>query len=279
MLTFFAALVLCQTPAPRSERDVVYRTVESMPLHLDVDLPPAGEGSFPALLLVHGGAWMHGDKHDVRELATGFAAKGYACFSIEYRLAPAHRWPAQIDDCVAAVQFVRAEAERFQVDPKRIGALGFSAGGHLVALLGTLDERADPKSAEPLQRQSSRVQCVVDFFGPAILARKPEHDFDTRPPPKLFGDAPDSAYAAASPLTLVSADDAPFLLVHGDADTLVPVQQSILLDEALRKAGVASELIVLEGAGHGDFLAKDPHGEYWKKTEAFLAAKLGTPKH
>lgn len=266
-------------PEPRTELDVLYRSLASagatgaLELRLDAYLP-ARAGPHPALLIVHGGAWMHGKRGDVRELALRFAREGYACFAPSYRLAPAHRFPAQLEDCRYALQFVRAEAARFDVDPARFGALGFSAGGHLVALLGVLDEARDAAASDPVLRQSSRPQCVVNYFGPVLLTRTPELDFDTQPPPELFGDAPDSAYAAASPLHFVTRDDVPFLHVHGDADDIVPVGHSRMMDEALRAAGVSSELVVITGGGHGDFFRTQPDGEYWKRTEHFLTERL-----
>lgn len=280
-----AALLLCllQASAPisehdagaRVERDVLCRTLADFEQRLDAYLPQ-GEGPHPALLLIHGGAWMHGDKRDMREFGELFARAGYACFAPAYRLAPAHRWPAQIEDCLYAVQFVRANAARFGVDPARVGALGLSAGGHLVALLGVLDERRDQHAADPVLRQSTRVQCVVDYFGPVLLARTKELDFDTQPPPELFGDAPDSAYAQASPVNFVTKDDAPFLFVHGDADAVVPLGHSLLMEEKLREHGVPCELLVIPRGGHGDFFRRDPRGAYWKTTERFLAQRLGT---
>ena len=288
-------LLLPQSPAPaksaapgvsvetvsvedvRVERDVLYRTVEDgarrEELRLDAYLP-AGDGPHPALLLVHGGAWMHGDKHDMGALAEGFAREGYACFAPRYRFAPAYRYPAQLADVRYALQWVRSEAERFAIDPARFAALGFSAGGHLVALLGVLDDARDAQASDPVLRQSSRPTCVVDYFGPALLSRTKEHGFDTQPPPELFGDAPDSAYAAASPLNFVTKDDVPFLLVHGDADELVPLEHSRKMDEALRAVGVPSELVIVAGGGHGDFFRTQPGGEYWKRTESWLAEHL-----
>jgi acetyl esterase/lipase len=260
-------------PTPRAEHDVPYRRAGEVQLALDVYLPEGGARR-PALLLVHGGAWMHGDKGDVAELGARLAARGYACFAPEYRLAPANRFPAQIEDCVYAVQFVRERAADYDVDPARVGALGFSAGGHLVALLGVLDEQRDLTADDPVRRHSSRLSCAVPYFAPTLLTREQELDFDTRPPPELFGDAPDSAYAAASPVNHVSADDPPFLLVHGEADRTVPVGHSLLLDEKLRLAGVSSELVVVPGGGHADFLFRNPQGDYWKRTERFLAEHL-----
>lgn len=265
-------------PAPRIEPDVVYREVEGDELHLDAFLPST-QGPHPALLLVHGGSWMWGDKRDMRPIADVLVQRGYACFAPEYRLAPAHHYPAQIEDCVGAVQFLRANAERFDIDPARIGAFGLSAGGHLVSMLGVLDERADPTSDDPVKRQSSRVQCVVSFFGPAKLTREKELEFDTMPPPEFLGDAPSSAYEDASPVHFVTRDDAPFLLVHGDADPKVPLGHSVLMDEELRAAGVPSELLVVHGGGHGDFLRKDPMGEHLWRTDRFLARNLGSVRN
>jgi acetyl esterase/lipase len=277
MLASALLLACCQTSAPetvmRVERDVLCRTVDGWEQRLDAYLP-GSDGPHPALLLIHGGAWMHGDRSDMRVLGEELAPAGFACFAPSYRLAPAHRWPAQIEDCLYAVQFVRANATRFGVDATHVGALGLSAGGHLVALLGVLDEHRDEDAADPVQRQSTHLQAVVDYFGPVLLSRAQELDFDTRPPPELFGDAPDSAYADASPLKFVTKDDAPFLLVHGDADKLVSIGHAHLMEEALRGAGVPCELVVIPGGGHGDFFFRDPHGEYWKKTERFLAARL-----
>lgn len=278
MLTLTAVLLVSVQATPpatgvRIEHDVLCRTVDAWEQRLDAYLP-GGAGPHPALFLIHGGSWMHGDRGDMHEFGDLLAHKGIACFAPSYRLAPAHRWPAQIEDCLYAVQFVRANAARFGVDPGRTGALGVSAGGHLAALLGVLDERRDEHAADPVQHESTRVQCVVDYFGPVLLSRVKELDFDTQPPPELFGDAPDSAYADASPVKLVSKDDAPYLLVHGDADTLVPIGHAHLMEEALREAGVPCELVVIPGGGHGDFFFRDPQGDYWKRTERFLAREL-----
>jgi len=283
-------LFLQDSPAARTERDVVYRKVAAVEaqngaheeLQLDAYLP-ADDGLHPALLLVHGGAWIHGGRGDMRTFGELYAKAGYACFSLDYRLAPRARWPAQIDDCLYAVQWVRSQAARYRVDPTRVGALGLSAGGHLVALLGVLDERRDAQASDPVLRESSRVQCVVDYFGPVLLTRTKAHDDDLQPPPELFGEVPDAArfdalLAGASPLTLVSADDAPFLIVHGDADEIVPVQQSRRMDEALRAQHVPSELLVIPGGGHGDFFFEDPEGAYWAHSAAFLREHLGQAK-
>jgi acetyl esterase/lipase len=273
LLVLLQAVSATAVSPPRVERDVAYRVAGGQTLRLDAYLP-ASPGPHPALLLVHGGAWMHGAKEDMREFGALLAAQGFACFAVQYRLAPAHRFPAQIEDCQRAVQFLRTDAARFGIDPARVGALGLSAGGHLAALLGVLDDRRDPESPAPVDRASSRVQAVVSYFGPVLLTPAPELDFDTEAPPELFGDAPDALYAAASPLKAVSRDDPPFLLVHGDADETVPVGHSLLMEEALRAAGVPCELVVIPGGGHGDFFFEDRGGAYWKTTERFLRERL-----
>lgn len=281
MTVLAALLCLCSQGASamagagvRVERDVPCRTVAGFEQRLDAYLP-SGAGPHPAVLLIHGGAWMHGAKGDMREFGEVLARAGYASFSVAYRLAPAHRWPAQLDDCLYALQFVRAGAERFGVDPARVGVLGPSAGGHLAAMLGVLDERRDEDAADPVQRQSTRVQCVVNYFGPVLLTREKELELDTQPPPELFGDAPDSAWADASPVRFVTKDDAPCLIVHGDADEVVEVGHALLMEEELRKTGVACELLVIPGGGHGDFFRKDPRGEHWQRMERFLERYLG----
>ncbi len=257
--------------------DVLYRTVGGVELALDAYLP-AGEGPHPGVFLVHGGAWIGGKKEDMREFGERLAARGFACFSPAYRLAPAHRYPAQIEDCLVAVQFVRSRARDFDVDPARVGALGLSAGGHLVELLAVLDERREPGSDDPVLRESTRIACVVPYFAPSVLTRTALYDFDTQPPAGLFGaDADDAAYAAGSPLTYVTKDDPPFLMVHGDADDTVPIGHSLLIAESLAKASVPCELVVIEGGGHGEFFFKDPEGEYWRRTLAFLEQHLRAP--
>lgn len=266
--------VTATSPEVRVEKDVPYRTVAGVELALDAYVP-AGEGPHPAILCIHGGAWIAGDKRDMREFCERFVALGYVAFSPAYRLAPDHHYPAQIEDCLYALQFVRAQAKRFHVDPERIGALGLSAGGHLVELLAVLDDRRDASSDDPVLRESSRLRCVVPYFAPSVLTRDPTFDFDTTPPAELFGEqgTPDD-YARASPLHHVTKDDPPFLLVHGDADDTVNFEHSVVIEEALREAGVACELFRIEGGGHGDFFRRDPDGEYWRRTVAFLAEHL-----
>jgi len=272
-----ATLFAAADPAPPIiARDVVYRTVEGRPLALDA-YRPAGDGPFPAVLTIHGGAWRMGSKAMDAPFAHRLVKEGFAVFAVDYRLAPAATYPAQIDDCAAALQFVRAHAAEYQVDPKRVGALGASAGAHLAALLATRDDGADPKSADPLRRESTRLACVGAWFGPMLLVkpRVERPDGPERLVTDFMGkDADVAAYRAASPLLAVSADDPPFLLVHGTKDDLVSIRQSEGFAAALERVKVPCELVRVEGGGHGDFILRDPDGEYWKKTIAFLREKL-----
>jgi acetyl esterase/lipase len=249
-----AALVLA-TPLhaqSRIERNVVYAVVGGSSLTLDLHFPDAGVRPLPVAVYVHGGGWTSGDKSggagfaDVPELLS----RGYLVASVNYRLAPDNRWPAQIEDVKAAIRFLRADAERIGLDPERIGAWGSSAGGHLVAMLGAADAGAGFDRSGGNDGVSSRVRGVVDLFGPADLSQP---GFPTSGAVRaLLGPDPSpAALAGASPVTYVSADDPPFLILHGEEDATVPLSQSVIFLEALQSAGVASTLVVVRNAGHG----------------------------
>lgn len=235
--------------------DLVY-TRQPRPLRLDLHLP-AGTPPFPVVVWVHGGGWQGGEK----TLRPGHQAlrqrdRGYAVASVEYRLSGEALFPAQIADCKAALRWLRANAGLYGLDPARVAAWGSSAGGHLVALLGTSAGAAaltDP--AQGGGGQPEAVQAVVDWYGPVdfLLLPGAHHDADS-PESRLLGcdvdDCPERA-ALASPLTYVDAADPPFLIQHGSADPVVDPNQSVLLHAALLAAGVPSAHVVLEGAGHG----------------------------
>jgi len=242
-----------------TEADVDYGEAGGQKLLLDVFRPAIQNGPAPAVLIIHGGGWAGGDKKEpvYRQMAETLARAGYVVFNANYRLARngTNRYPAALDDVQRAVRWIRANAGRYDVAPRRIGALGASAGGHLAALLGTRETRDN--SDRQLARHSSKVQCVVDVFGPA--------DFTVRDGQPLnpaaigilmnfLGKTPQEApdlYREASPVAHVDRGDAPFLIFHGDRDMLVPIDQSRRLHAALQKAGVPSELVVMQGEGHG----------------------------
>ncbi len=216
----------------------------------------------PLIVWVHGGAWLGGSKNPCPALR--FVNQGYAVASINYRLSQHAIFPAQIEDCKAAIRWLRANAVQYYYDPNRIGVWGASAGGHLVALLGTT---GDVKEFDvgPNPGVSSRVQAVCDFFGPTDFTKMSsfpstmKHDAPDAPEAKLIGGPVQEnkdKVRRANPITYVTKDDPPFLIVHGDKDPLVPHNQSEILYDALKKAGVEATLYTVKGGGHGGF--QDP---------------------
>ena len=246
-----------------THRDLAYVPQGHERQKLDLYLPeqPSGE-PLPLIIWVHGGAWQAGSKAGCP--ARRFVADGYAVASINYRLSQHAIFPAQIQDCKAAVRWLRAHAAEYNLDPKRFGVWGSSAGGHLVTLLGTAGDVNDFDVGENLG-VSSRVQAVCDFFGPTDFTKMSsfpstmDHDAPNSPESRLIGGAvqekKDKA-RRADPITYVTKDDPPFLIVHGDRDPLVPHNQSELLRDALKAAGVPVQLYTVAGGGHGGF--KDP---------------------
>jgi acetyl esterase/lipase len=255
------------------DRDEVYGAVAGEPLLLDVyRLPVRGEPR-PAVVLIHGGGMWTGSRTHMEHPARQLAEAGYVAVSVDYRLVDAatgrHRWPAQLDDVQLAVRWVRSHAADYGVNPACVGAYGWSAGGQLAALLGTRDTR---DATAPMASYSSRVDCVVDLAGDVDLTAY------TRPPAlhevvALLGgtvqEVPER-YRDASPLTWIDRRTVPFLVIHGDQDDVVPIEQSLRLVSALRAAGVEEEYMELADAGHDD-LTWDRVGP---ATIAFLARHL-----
>jgi acetyl esterase/lipase len=227
---------------------------------MDVYLPTGFAGKRPGIILVHGGAWAFGDKGDYRPLGSLLAARGYVAFALNYRLLPAARYPAQLDDVQRAVRVIRAHADAYNLDPERLGALGDSAGGYLVTMLGVRDTRDNSDPA--LSKYSSRVQCVADFYGPADFTVPAEEPHVSRLALSLvrnfLGIRSDDALdgyrdllKSSSPITYVDKQSAPFLILHGVEDRLVYVEQSQKLWAALKAAGVDATLLLVQGQGHG----------------------------
>jgi acetyl esterase/lipase len=241
-------------------RDVNYVTNGHERQKLDLYLPKAKE-KLPLIIRIHGGAWLAGSKES--EGPQDYISNGYAVASINYRLSQHAIFPAQIQDCKAAVRFLRANAQKYNLDPNRFGVWGPSAGGHLAALLGTTGDINEFDVGENLS-VSSRVQAVVDYFGPTDFLQMEEHrlpdgmhhNTPDSPESKLIGgniqDNPEKV-AKANPITYVTKNGPPFLIVHGDKDPLVPHHQSKLLEAALKKAGVPVLFYTVKGGGHGGF--------------------------
>lgn len=278
LLVALRAPARAQASGVKVERDVPYGEAGGQKLLLDVYSPEHIASTRPAVILVHGGGWSGGDKKDFAFAGEALAKNGYVAFSINYRLVTkdANKWPAQLDDSQRAVRWVRAHAAQYQIDPKRIGALGASAGGHLVALLGTRDARDN--SDPTLSRYSSKVECVVDMFGPTdfTISGGQISPAAAAIVVNFLGKKPDEApgvYRAASPITYVSSTAAPFLIFHGTNDTLVPIEQSQRLYDALKKAGVEATFIKMPNDGHG-FARPENQQRFAAETKAFLDRHL-----
>ena len=253
------------------QRDLVYKRVNSAVLTLDLYCPEKVSGPLPVIVWIHGGGWRRGGKKQCP--AIGMVHDGYAVASIDYRLTSTAPFPAQIEDCKAAVRWLRANAAKYNLDADRVGVWGVSAGGHLAALLGTSGGVPELEGSGDNMQYSSRVQAVCDVAGPADLPA-----LTNLGPKRMFAiegllGGPlekDKAKAiAASPIHYVSKDDPPFLIVHGEADRVVPVEQSQRLYEELRTAGVNATLKILPQVGHQAVLM-----DAVKDAEVFFDATL-----
>ncbi len=239
-------------PTGNTHRDVTYCTADGVTLKMDLYLPPRADKPTPVAVYVHGGGWSMGDKTQGNLIPfNDLASQGFMVAAVNYRLAPRYKFPAMIQDVKCAIRYLRANATKLNVDSNRIGAWGGSAGGHLVALLGATDASAGFDVGEYAE-QSSRVQAVVDMFGPTDLnamfpvanARVVQSVFGT-------GSDPEELAGLASPVTYVTRDDPPFLILQGDKDRTVPPEQSQILYDRLKAAGVPATLVMVKNAGHG----------------------------
>lgn len=250
LLCLCASLTVYAAAGPGLHRDIAYGEAGGEKLLLDVNVP-AGEGPFPVAILVHGGGWSGGDKAATEGGAgiapwfTTLTDANYVWFSINYRLAPKHRWPACLEDVLAAIRWVKANAAAYRGDPTRIALFGHSAGGHLACLAATVVD------------DSVHVQAVVGY----APVTNHEQELPTRGGLSTSLQAllnrprevtPESLglIRAISPLNHVRPGLPPFLLVHGDADKTVPIQQSHDFQAKLRANGVTCDLLILPGAGH-----------------------------
>jgi acetyl esterase/lipase len=245
-------------------------------LLMDVYRPVQSNGL--GLIVIQGSGWYMPQRYDAPALKDDefaviygqrFAEAGYTAFVINHRAAPRFRYPAPIEDAQRAVRFIRHNAAAYAIDGRRLGAWGASSGGHLAGLLGTLDGAGDPNDSDPVNRESAKVQAVVTLFPATDLASLTTRagvtavtalmgfrhvDPSIGPPGLIRPDEPEiKAYRDASPTTHVTRDDAPFLLIHGDADVVAPLQQSEIMEQKLTSAGVPVRLIRVPGGQHGPF--------------------------
>jgi acetyl esterase/lipase len=229
---------------------------------LDVYLPPHATKSLPLVVWIHGGAWMLNDKYAdmsyMRETVKGFIDSGYALASIDYRYSTTAKFPAQIQDCNQAIQFLYDNAAKFHIDKNRIALIGFSAGGHLASLLGLSNNNNIPSFFHDGKKPAFKVRTVLDFYGPADLVSfsmgTDTSENNNRSSISLLLGAmglhrPDLA-KTASPVTYIDKNDPPFFIVQGEKDQSVPWTQSQLLYSWLQLAGVPATITIVSGAPH-----------------------------
>jgi acetyl esterase/lipase len=248
------SIVLAEEPKGTVERNIVFSKAGSTELKLDLERPAEGAGPFPAILVIHGGAWRGGSKADMSPIVPEFARHGYVAVSPDYRLCPGDTFPAQVHDVKAAVRWMRTNAAKYRIDPGRIGAIGFSAGGHLALMLGVTGPADGLEGQLAAGAPDARVQAVVNYFGPTDLGAKDIPEVSKPLVRDFLGATPEQKpelAAKASPRTYLSKDDAPMLTFQGTKDPLVPFTQAIKLAEAMTEAGVPGRVELLVGAQHG----------------------------
>jgi acetyl esterase/lipase len=234
--------------------NLVYARNGGTELKLDLARPAEGTGPFPAMVVIHGGAWRMGQKSLMRGMLQEFARRGYVAIAPQYRFCPQETFPAQVHDVKAAVRWLKTHAADFKVDAAHVGALGFSAGAHLALMLGVTGPEDGVEGDASAGAPDTKIQAVVNYFGPTDLAAA---DFPaiTRSWNRDFlGGTPEEkpeAARRASPLTFVSKGDAPVLSFQGTNDQFVPASQAVKLAEAQARAGVPGRVELLIGARHG----------------------------
>jgi acetyl esterase/lipase len=251
---------------------IVFQKTASYELKCDVYVPD-GKGPFPAVLAIHGGAWRSGTKFALLRHAWRLAQNGYVVVAINYRHAPEHRFPAQVHDCKHALRWMQKNAGTYKIDVDRIGVYGYSAGGHLAAMLGTTDknDRMEGPITAEFSKYGTRVKAVVIGSAPCefgwIDAKSNVLSY------WLGGNKTNkpNVYLAASPIEYVSPDDPPFYIFHGDSDLVVPTSTTLKFHQALMKKGVYSRRDIAVGSGHlGAFSDLD----WLDKAIEFYDAKL-----
>jgi acetyl esterase/lipase len=247
-------------------KDIIYAERDGLPLRLDLARPAQG-GPSPLVVCIHGGGWQKGSK-DLplyQQLIRELALRGYVAASVEYRRAPVHKFPAQVLDVKCAVQFLRAHAQKYSIDPERIAALGHSAGGYLSSMLGLTDTRDGLVDGSCHPDHSSRVQAVVNYYGGMDLSTWSIGELGESLIAARFGgnlddlirdftaavDRNDPVLQRASPATYADSKDPPVLTLHGTVDPLLPLDEGKRFHRTLKAAGVDSRLEIVEGGAHG----------------------------
>lgn len=264
VLSFFSyttAFTQPELPAKKVDRNVIYGMYSGLALLLDVYYPETPNGL--GVIHISGSGWtkplgldagLLNHQGHVKLECAALVKAGYTIFSINHRAVPRFPYPAAVEDAQRAVRFIRYHAKKYQIDPNRIGAVGGSSGGHLVSMLGTLDGTGDPADESPINHVSAKVQCVVARAAPTNFLEGGVGLFFLNIREGALKNTKSIEYKKAkeaSPITYVSADDAPFLLLHGDKDDVVPFKLSEMMEAALQQVGVPVRLLNVKGAGHG----------------------------
>lgn len=233
------------------DRDVVYSQPEGEKLQMDIYRPQTlSDGLKPAVVVIHGGAWVSGKRQDMAAMCESLAKEGFLAATVSYRLAPKHKWPAMVEDVRTAVRYLRSRAAELKIDPNRFGAAGASAGGHLALLLGASDSPT-PDLTE-YKGFSSKVQAVFNLFGPTDLGNDYPQSLDLMFSVVLGKPKNQAAEIVknASPVSHIGEKSAPVFTLHGKADPLVPVKQAERLDAALKAKGVEHQMRLIDGMKH-----------------------------
>jgi acetyl esterase/lipase len=263
--TLALALGLSAAPALRAAPDVPdgvtfesgveYSNPDDQHLQLNLARPSKGDGPFPAVVCIHGGGFRAGTREGYDGQCMRLAQHGYVAVTVTYRLAPKYQFPAAVYDCKAAVRWLRANAKKYNIDPDRIGVMGGSAGGHLAQFLGVTADVKHFEGDGGAADQSSRVACVVNYYGPSDFTKSYGKSKDAAEVLPLFlgGDLEKAhrRHIEASPLYWVTPDAAPTLCLHGTKDEYVAYEQATWIVDKLKAADVEADLLTLEGAGHG----------------------------
>jgi acetyl esterase/lipase len=237
------------------EKNIEYSNPDDQHLQLNMARPKEGPGPFPAVICIHGGGFRAGTRESFNSLCLQLAERGYVAVTVSYRLAPKYQFPAAVYDVKAAVRWMRANAEKYQIDPDRIGTTGGSAGGHLAQFLGVTSGvkkfEGDGGNAE----YSSSVKCVVNFYGPSDFTKSYDASVDAKDVLPLFlgGNLQQERHRhiESSPLYWVTPEAAPTLFVHGTKDAYVAHEQAEWIVERMKAADVEASLMTIEDGDHG----------------------------
>jgi acetyl esterase/lipase len=266
-------------PAPPEavtlRRNVSYVQRDWQNLTMDIATPKQGQGPFPAVVCIHGGGWKSGNKKEMLPCLYALAQQGCVAVSIDYRLAPDHHFLDQVDDCKAAVRFLRTHAQKLNINAQHIGALGSSAGGHLALLLGTTDTKELPIAGDD-NSVSSAVEVVVSLAGPTDLTKELPTDSE-RSVEKFIGKTrlkDLELFKRASPIHYLSSGDAPTMIIHGTKDQMIPFEQATDFLEACKKIGVECQLLAIKNGGHSGGGSIDEWNSSMVQMEKFLLSHL-----